>query len=300
MTRLKSSAILLCAVFLTSCRGDGDTAVNREDMVARVGKSVLTMSELKEKVPYGLSPEDSVRFVNAFVRQWVDTRLVGEVAARNIPDIPSIEEKVNAYRNELIMMEYRRLMYEEHAPEELSEDSLKAYYDRHKDEFRLDVPLIKGIFVKMPDNGVRLPDVRKWMRSGSEEDLDKMEKYQLSDPKAMEYQYFRDEWMDWGKIAGCMPLDFDASPEMLAGSGHNLEMTRNGYTYMLSVTDVLSKGAVAPFESVKETIRDYVAGTTRLDYDRRLRRHLYEEGLESGDVEINIDLGGAGQNKNVE
>lgn len=290
----------MCAVCLASCGGDGDTAVNPDDVVARVGKSVLTMPVLRDNVPYGLSPEDSVRFVNAFVRQWVDEKIVGEVAARNIPDIPSIEEKVNAYRNELIMMEYRRLMYEEHAPEELSEDSLKAYYGRHKDEFRLDVPLIKGIYVKMPDNSVRLPDVRKWMKSGSEEDIDKIEKYQLADPRAMEYLYFRDDWMDWGRISGRMPLDFEASPEMLAGSGHNLEMTRNGYTYILSVTDVLPKGAVAPFESVKETIRDYVAGTMRIDYDRRLRRHLYEEGLENGDIEINIDLGGAEPAKTAE
>lgn len=300
MTHLKSVAILLFAACLTSCGGGGDAAIDRSDMVARVGKSVLTMPELMEKVPYGLTPDDSVRFVSAYVRQWVDARIMGEVAARNIPDMPSVEEKVNAYRNELIMMEYRRLMYEQNKPAELSEDSLKAYYGQHRDDFRLEVPIIKGIFVKMPDNAVRLNDIRKWIKSGSEDDLDKIEKYQLTDPKAMEYDYFADSWTDWGKIAGRMPLDFNASPEMLARMNKDFEMTRNGYTYILKVTDVLSKDAVAPFETVKENIRDFIAGTMRVEYDRRLRQHLYEEGLKSGDVEINIDIAQSEKAKNGE
>ncbi len=300
MTLLKSAAILLSAACLASCGGGGDSASHDGDVVARVGKSVLTMPELIDKVPYGLTPDDSVRFVNAYVRQWVDSRVVGEVAARNLPDIPAIEKKVDDYRNELIMMEYRRLMYEQNCPKELSEDSLRSYYDRHKGEFLLDAPLVKGIFIKIPDNNIRLSDVRKWLKSGGEEDLDRLEKYQLADPKAMEYDYFRDDWTEWGKISGRMPLDFNATPEMISGSGRIFEMSRNGYTYMMSVSGVLSKRDIAPFETVKETIRDYIAGTMKVEYDRRLRQHLYEEGLENGDIEINMDLSGAEQAKNTE
>lgn len=300
MTHLKSVAILLFAVCLTSCGGGGDTAIDRGDIVARVGKSVLTMPELMEKVPYGLTPADSVRFVSAYVHQWVDARIIGEVAARNIPDMPAIEEKVNAYRNELVMMEYRRLMYEQNLPKELSEDSLEVYYSRHQDDFRLDAPLIKGIFVKIPDNAPRLNDVKKWVKSGTEEDLDKLEKYQLSDPETMEYDYFADNWTDWGKIAGRMPLDFNASPELLSRWDKTSEMSRNGYTYLLNVTEVLPKGAVAPFETVKETVRDYIAGVMRIEYDKRLRQHLYEEGVERGDVEVKIDLTTAEPTKTTE
>lgn len=42
MTHLKSVAILLFAACLTSCGGGGDAAIDRSDMVARVGKSVLS------------------------------------------------------------------------------------------------------------------------------------------------------------------------------------------------------------------------------------------------------------------
>lgn len=87
---------------------------------------------------------------------------------------------------------------------------------------------------------------------------------------------------------------------MLARMNKDFEMTRNGYTYILKVTDVLSKDAIAPFETVKENIRDFIAGTMRVEYDRRLRQHLYEEGLKSGDVEINIDIAQSEKAKNGE
>lgn len=294
MTYLKPAAIMIIAACLASCGGGGDSAVNRDDVVARVGKTVLTLPELKEKVPYGLSSADSLRFVNAYVRQWIDSRIIGEIAARNIPDLSEIEEKVSDYRNELVMMEYRRLMYEQNMPEELSADSLQAYYDRHKDEFRLDAPLIKGIYVKLPDNAERIADVRKWVKSGSEDDLDNLEKYHFDNSKVMEYDYFADDWVDWNRVAGRMPLDFDASPEMLSGWNKVMEMSRNGYVYMLKVIRVLPKGEPAPFESVKDNIREYIAGSMRLEYDRRLRQRLYEEGLKNGDVELNVELGVAG------
>jgi len=50
----------------------------------------------------------------------------------------------------------------------------------------------------------------------------------------------------------------------------------------------------------KENIRDFIAGTMRVEYDRRLRQHLYEEGLKSGDVEINIDIAQSEKTKNGE
>ena len=77
-------------------------------------------------MPLGLSPSDSTKFARAYIRSWIDSKLVGEIAARNIGDIDRIDQLVEEYRNDLIMWEYRQRMYESHADKPLSSDSINA------------------------------------------------------------------------------------------------------------------------------------------------------------------------------
>ncbi len=282
--------IIALAVILSSCKGGEGGSVVSADMVARVGGSVLTAAELDEKIPYGLDDDDRDRFVKAYVRQWIDSRLVAEVASRNISVDAAIEEKVEAYRNELIMMEYRRRMYEEHAFRELSDDSLRAVYEREKDDIKLTSPLVKGIYVKLPDDFAGLADVKKWIRSGNSDYYDRLEKLQLSNPEVMDYDYFLDRWVDWRQISERMPFGFDGTPEMYLRDRKNVEMSRGGYTYLVALYEVLPVGTAAPFDYVKESLREYVASDRRVDYDRMLRRRLFEEGVADGVVEVAIDL----------
>lgn len=275
---------------LVSCGGGASDAAMTDDVVVKVGEAVLTLPELREKTPYGLSADDSVRFVNAYVRQWIDGQLVGEVAARNIPNNEAIDAKVEAYRKALIMMEYRRLMYEEHAPRGLSDDSLNAYYERHKENFKLSTPLVKGVFIRLPEGSPRLAEVRKWMKSGKSDDIDRLEKYHLSDSRNVEYDYFLDEWTDWDHVAERMPLGFKATPEMIMRNRY-YETSSGGNVSMLVLAEMLPKGETAPFGTVRDNIREYIAGDMRVDYDRELKQHLYEEGIADGVIVVNMDLG---------
>jgi hypothetical protein len=68
-------------------------------------------------------------------------------------------------------------------------------------------------------------------------------------------------------------------------------MTRDGYTYLLSVSEYLPSGSEAPFELVEESIKDLFANENRVEYDRMLRKLLFERGVKSGDVKVNVDLG---------
>ena len=47
----------------------------------------------------------------------------------------------------------------------LPEDSLRAYYDRHPDEFTLERPLVRGIYLKVPSDAPNLGTLRR-RRSG--------------------------------------------------------------------------------------------------------------------------------------
>ena len=87
--------------FLASC-GNNDKATAK-DILVQVGTETLSSKELRANMPLGLSSSDSTKFARAYIRSWIDSKLVGESAARNIGDIDRIDQWVEEYRNDLIM-----------------------------------------------------------------------------------------------------------------------------------------------------------------------------------------------------
>ena len=126
MISLKYIAFMLSSLSVTACGSGG--AVADGDVLASVGTSMLTVDDLRDNTPLGLSSEDSVLFCRAYIKQWIDSRLVSEIAVRNISGTEKIDKMVEEYRNDLIMKEYKRLMYEENGGRWFSVDTLKSYY----------------------------------------------------------------------------------------------------------------------------------------------------------------------------
>lgn len=290
MNRSVAMSLACCfAVFLiVSCgrkHGDSDTA---GDVLARVGESVLTLNDVTSLIPAGLSADDSIRFVRGYARNWIDNKLVGEVAVKNIPDSKSIDRMVEEYRIELIMWEYRKRMFDQHAPSFLNDDSLKSYYEVHSGEWLSETPLLKGIYVRVADSDPRLNDIRKRYRSSKTSDLETLEKYALSE--TVDYDYFRERWTDWETLAARMPVDKDFLPDAYWSRHKSLEISKNGQVYMLSVLEYLPVKSPMPYEVAVEAVKDRLANERRVQFDRELKDELLADGLNSGDVELHIDL----------
>lgn len=267
-----------------------DVAPGEEHALAVVGSQVLTESALKADIPYGLSPDDSVKFVRAYVRQWIDARLVGEIASRNIGDMSHIDKMVEEYRNELVMWEYSRLMYAERPDKGIDRDSLRRYYENNREDYRATSPVVRGIFMKIPADDRRLPNIRKWIMSKNSDDLDRLE--QASMDEGVEYEYFRDEWMPWEIAARKFPVDISGKIAAIPASGeHKVEIARDSMVYMLAVSEFLPVGGVMPFELVEDMIVEQFRSAHRPEYERSLRQQLYEKGVSDGLVKVNMDLG---------
>ena len=70
MISLKYIAFMLSSLSVTACGSGG--AVADGDVLASVGTSMLTVDDLRDNTPLGLSSEDSVLFCRAYIKQWID------------------------------------------------------------------------------------------------------------------------------------------------------------------------------------------------------------------------------------
>ncbi len=257
-------------------------------LVARVGQSRLTKTDIAKLVTPGMSADDSARLVRSYVKSWIESRVMSEMAVRSIPDMSTIDRMVDDYRNELIAWEYRRLMFNQHGNVTFSDDTLRAYYDAHKSMFVLDRPLVKGVYIKVASDSPSLKVIKKLYKSTKPEDIDQLEKEDLQG--VIHYDYFRDRWVDWEQIETRVPIDFGSSPEAFLATQSNAEVTSDGFTHLLEITDYLPSGAVMPFEWAEESIRRTLYDEQRLAYDAQLRLDLYDEGLKDGTIIVNIPL----------
>lgn len=278
--------ILTTLSFIVSC--NNNDSVTDEDILVKVGKQYLTKDQLAQDMPWGLSSADSTKFARAYIRSWIDRKILSEIAAKNISNTARIEQLVEDYRNELIMWEYRQQMYETRADKELSDDSIAAYYKAHKEDFKTTSPYIKGIYIKVADNADNIDKLKKWYRSNKPEDIDLIEKYCLS--QAIHYNYFKDKWVDWEQIESKIPYDFGQDHNIFLKNNKNLETSIGGFTYLLNINEYLPTGMIMPLEIASQHIRETIINRRRLDYDRQLRQNLYEKGIEDGDIKILCDM----------
>ena len=139
-------------------KGKASDSVKSEALLS-VGDSVLTLNDVVSRIPLGLSSEDSVTMFNTIVDAWLEDMLLTEVASVNIPDMDRIEKMVSDYRRRLIIMEYRKLVRKD-GEKKVDKDEIKDYYRNNSDEMRLEHPVVKGIYIKIPSNAEKIEKVK--------------------------------------------------------------------------------------------------------------------------------------------
>lgn len=270
-------AAIIALALLSLCACERGNNAGGSDAIATVGKAMLTRSELKKALPGGLSPDDSTSYAHAYIRRWIEARLVERLATDAV-DIAEIDRLTSEYRLNLIMSQYRRTMATQ-ANSTFSEDSLKSYYEAHKGDFVLERPLVRGIYLKVPDEASNLRLLKRLYTSVKADDMDRLEK---EAPKtALHYDYFRERWIDWEQIETRIPADI-VSPDAFLKAGKPLDFSLDGYTYLLHISEYLPAGSPLPFEAAEPMIRERLLTRNRQAYDAELLKDLYEQALENG------------------
>ncbi|MDE7153690.1 MAG: peptidyl-prolyl cis-trans isomerase [Muribaculaceae bacterium] len=276
------SAITVLA-FLTACNNTNEGS-DGGNVLVRLGNSTLTATEVRASIPAGTESADSLRLAQRYIDQWIDTHLITDVVAPSMPDIDEINRLTEQYRLSLIEDAYRTRMYRKNGDDNIPEDSLRAYYDKYKDKFRLKSPIVKGVYLKFPDDSKALKEARKLIKSSTQDDVDKLEK--IAYDNAVNYDYFRDRWVDWQKMMALIPSDFGSDPMSFPLLNRYMDISADGFTYLLNITDCKGVGEQIPYEYAREQIRSTILYEHRKEYDRSLRNQLKEEALENGKLVI--------------
>jgi hypothetical protein len=257
--------------------------IKKTNVLVKVGNKSLYRSVLEENIPLGLTGEDSIIAAEYFIRTWINENLLYNIAAKNTNDIETIDRLVDNYRRSLLIYHYEEQLINERLTKEIDEQSLYDYYNRNKDKLKLEKPLVKGLFLKIPVNAPQLNEVRKWYKSLTPEFRDNLEKYSLNN--AANFIYFVDIWMDYSDLMENFPQ------ELLIKDDQNVykktvEKQDVNYFYFLNITEYLLQGDNAPYEYSKKTIHEILINQQKIDFLKKMEEELYRRALAKGEIQF--------------
>lgn len=284
MIRMNKSYItyfIISIVILSACK-KSEINKDADDILLQIGDSILTQQAVVEQIPNGLSANDSVNLFDAIVKDWVNTLLLQKVAEENLPNLEKINQMVDDYRSKLIILEYRKLMAAG-KDFQISEDSIRQYYDLHKKEFKLKKPIVKGLFVKVPQNAAELKNVKKWVFSATPEDIEKLEKYWMTE--LIQYDYFMDKWIDWSVVKDQIPYNFKDDNSFVANN-KNFETAYDESVYFVHIAETMKSGEIMPFEYASNHIREILIERDRKRYDEELYKSFYQKAIMDKNLKI--------------
>lgn len=261
------------ALWFTGCRQQQDHK-GRIPLVEVAGK-FLYQDELQAVLPLNLSADDSVLFAENYIRNWVEDVLLFDKAEGNIPDTEKVKNLVESYRKALVMHAYQEALVKQQLVNEITPDEILDYYNKNKQLFALDKPIVKGLFMKVPLKSSNLSDVRKWYKRNTQDAIEQLEKYSLR--HAVTYDYFYDHWRPLEEIEALIPGKTWKSDSDYLKQNRNVELKDTAFHYFLHIEDFQGKGEQKPLDFAEEEIKEILINLKRVEFINKVKNDLYHQ-----------------------
>ncbi|MDD3039446.1 peptidyl-prolyl cis-trans isomerase [Bacteroides sp.] len=252
--------------------------------LVEVHGNFLYKEDLMSVLPVGLSKDDSTLFAEHYIRSWAEDILLYEKAENNIPDNMDVDKLVENYRKALIMHTYQQELINQKLTNDIPEEEVLDYYEKNKELFKLEHPLIKGLFIKVPLTAPQLNNVRRWYKTEKQDVVEMLEKYSLQN--AVKYEYFYNKWVSVTDILDMIPLDME-SPEEYVNKHRQVELKDTAFYYFLNVSDYRGVGDEKPYEFARSEVQDLLVNQKCVDFMEQVKGDLYQRAVDKKKIIYN-------------
>lgn len=271
-------SLIIALLFVTACSEQSGKSAT---YILKVDNAILTKEELDANTPHGLNPEDSIIAAEHYIHLWISNHLMYTVASKNIVDKKNIDQLVDNYRQSLTIYQYKEQLVSEKVSKDINNQALLDYYEANKDKFKIDRPLIKGLFLKIPVNAPQIDKVRVWYKSLTPANINNIENYCVRN--AVEYGYFADNWMDFNELTESWPKNYRNQYDVIKLNQY-FEQKSDNFYYFLHVTDYSLPGDDAPFEYAKTNIKEILINQQKINFLNKIEEDLYRKALNNGQI----------------
>lgn len=268
----KLFCLLLLLLSMFSCKEKEDNT--GKTPVAEYRGQKLYKEDLMLVVPEGISASDSLDYINSYIKNWVEDALLYEKARKNIENTDEINNLVEQYRRSLIVYQYQQQLLNNKVKTTISDEEVMAYYEEHFAQLILEESLVKGLFLKLPEDAPKISQVREWYCKPTPKNLKLLEQYSIQN--AVDYDYFVDKWVVFEDIKDRIPYEIKNNDSFIQNN-NKLEVKDSSFIYFLYIDDYLLKGQKSPLEYAQGSIRETLLNQRKMDFMKEFMKKLSEK-----------------------
>lgn len=272
---------VLCVAFC-SC-----AFIHDDRVVARLGDRKLYESQVLKFIPPGASPEDSMALARQYINAWAGELIMNEMADKQLSKKEKdVTKELEEYRTALLKYRYEQHYIEDRLDTVVTEDQIAAHYENNARLYTLDVPVVKGSYIRIPAGSPNKEMLKKMMSSNREEDRILLDS--LSFTLADKYTRYSDKWIDIVVLARDFGMDYGTLLGARRGDFIELE-DEQGMEHVAYVSGFIGSGKVPPLEYCTEKIKDVIIGQRKYVLSSTLEQDLLDDALKHGKFEIYDD-----------
>ena len=256
-----------------------------KEPLARVGETYLYREDVAALLGDNMSREDSASFVTNYINNWASKQLLLSKAKINLPEeeLAKFEELVADYRTDLYTRAYKEALVLQAEDTVVSDSELKSFYEKERENFRLNEKLVKLRFVELPKQFLNKKEVIEKLKRFNDDDLIYLDSIGVQFRKLN----FNDSiWIPASRvIEEIPPLNYDNEGRYLKKSQF-FELEDTLGVYLAEVINVLKVNDIAPLSYIRPTIKQVLLNRRKLDYIRRLETEIIDEAIKEKVFEV--------------
>lgn len=246
-----------------------------------VGDEYLYKEDVEAMLVSDRMIKDSAEFVDKYVEHWLEDVLLYRQAKRNVSSSKEVARLIQNYKKSLILNIYQERLVDQQLDKEITDDEISAFYDSNKKMFKMEEPMVKGLFLKVGKKAPKLDAVRRWCKSDKPEELEKLEKYTLTN--AQVYEYFYETWTPLSVLAAKMSIGEEELNRRLVKKEF-IEFSDTASLYMINVAEYLPVGDQKPIDLAEPEIKELLVNSRKADFLQQVKRDIYRNAIEDGEV----------------
>ena len=254
---------------------------NDTTLIAKAYNSRLYLEDIKGLIPP--DPADSADFVKRYVDKWLYAQVFLHNAMQTLSlEELGIEQRVQDYKNALIIHRYESLLISEEMDTMVTEIDMQRYYEDNLGYFILRDNIVRATYVKMPLRSPENNRIRALYRSSDPELLTELEEISLQ--HAATYYVNNESWMLFSDILRDMPLRINDNAAFLRNNRFS-EISDDYFRYFLYVHDYRLSGDVSPLDFEHQNIRMLVLNQRKKQFIEEKRQTFFSQAIEANRIE---------------
>ena len=280
---MRKSFIITILFLLTGCQAI-QSFIHDDKVVARVGKHKLYESEVNAYIPSGVSIADSTNLALQYINTWATDIIFSDMAQSQLSKTErDVTAELEAYKRELLRFRYEQRFIGDRLDTLVTEDQMLDFYEKHKNLFTLDRPILKVRFVDILKNMDKKDQIIRLMSSNRPKDMDEVEG--LANKYAIKYFDKSYEWMDAAVLAREFGTDYGQMLAKMNQSYIRMESEDAADIKVAYVREIRRSG-VAPFDFCTDRIREYILSGRKHDLLVALEQSLLKGASDDGQFVI--------------